>query len=1052
MKLSDPAHDEIHAKWLGRGGRPSLETCKAWFQFTDVIVHRDHNISSEDGMVRIVKTAGLDAQLLFHQFPAPILLKQTSDATESFIACEIDMESIEATETLTLIRKRLSRPSVPKEPRKQPVRLPEALLNPPKLYVDVRVGDVKGRVICDDEAAFPHDVGVDLQLDSAEFHIRSDYEHFKTPIRTSRSRTQATSESYPSLNFTINAAVHSPVVRIVQATLDEDLEAIARAKLGAPSHGGLEMVDNPIFVIEGFELSVTGNVLGKWDGDNVIIELSTLLTDARLIIDILHVELWTMSSLDILAHFAAQLKAAKAKSIRSSPLPYPSTTNILDDIPSGVQFHAAIGSVTVAATGKDINPDCTLDLYRGVLFSTRVMFRYANVVTSIHNARTRHRLKAAVLRDRLRLPEDILMQAFAYSNETDDPRAVSGLSEVVFSNTTVRRIIGTQYGVDESALSDPPINVGPNALSFSIPRIRIRSFLIRRPVHGSESLVDLVKVAVDVVLISAHIQLLDIYSILLAIQTGQRVLAIDRKPRKKTPVVTSPLTTPSSANRIGFEVTGKITSTQLVCLLPLSEVLHARLSMVSFSLTEEKKAELRWSSASVLVPSRMHHKDRQWEELGRLPGWRFTLSIDEKTGAPDIQLAGECARIRIPYGYVLSNTILSVTLAVKAVKHLVAIAPTGRYTQMPMPPAESEKVLPNIGIQIESLMFEATDSPLESRLNLAFRYNLMAQRVRLEHSDAFDAKVAKIEASTTKPNNSQLTNEWNFSKDSSIGEREARRRLRELFSSVWINQIDDAKASAMAREENMTMRFREGKTVPTTDAIPVSLYVPPSLPPLFRLSLNGVSVSIRSPGWTEDDRKAFMEDLGSGIPRKTEFTLLVPMHLDVAVDSARFVLRDLPLPLLNVPQSPDRKALVFNTDLVIGEEVGPDCSVRWVQCDVAGEHADAPGTAPFNMLIPKTNMPVKTYAQPEINVQTTGITDMAWGVSYLPVIQELMKVIDTLSTLPIDPSPTLGFWDKMRLILHWRIKVHFTGEVHVHLKGSLAIKINLLVDASNRVS
>jgi hypothetical protein len=80
-------------------------------------------------------------------------------------------------------------------------------------------------------------------------------------------------------------------------------------------------------------------------------------------------------------------------------------------------------------------------------------------------------------------------------------------------------------------------------------------------------------------------------------------------------------------------------------------------------------------------------------------------------------------------------------------------------------------------------------------------------------------------------------------------------------------------------------------------------------------------------------------------------------------------------------------------------------------------------------------MPVKTYAQPEINVNTTGITDMAWGVSFLPVIQEVMKVIDTLSTLPIDPSPSLGFWDKLRLILHWRVRVNFTGEVHVHLKG-----------------
>ncbi|KAG8796115.1 hypothetical protein FRC17_008029, partial [Serendipita sp. 399] len=423
--------------------------------------------------------------------------------------------------------------------------------------------------------------------------------------------------------------------------------------------------------------------------------------------------------------------------------------------------------------------------------------------------------------------------------------------------------------------------------------------------------------------------------------------------------------------------------------------------------------------------------------MARLPSWRIVLGPDKTTQQFLIQVIGDCARIRIPNGYILSDTILSITVAVKAAKHLVDITNAGEYTPMETPPSEEAKIVPNIHVQIDSLMFEATDSPIEARLNLAFRQNLLAQRIRVEHEEAFNAKVAKIEADQNRASaNTRREGEWNFTSEHSVGIQEARQRLRELFSNLWISQIQDAKAIAMVKEENLTMRFREGKTVQIDDAPSLSLYVPPNLPPLFRLTLNGVSVAVRSPNWDDDKRTSFMEDLGRGLPKDTQFTLLVPLHLEVAVDSARFVLRDLPLPLLNVPPCTERKALTFTTDLVIGEEIGPDESVRWVECDVAAENADAPGTAAFNIPIPKTTMPVKTYAEPEVQVNTNGITDMCWGVSYLPIMQEVMRVVDTLSTLPIDPSPPLGFWDKLRLILHWRVRVKFSGEVHVHLKGS----------------
>lgn len=49
-----------------------------------------------------------------------------------------------------------------------------------------------------------------------------------------------------------------------------------------------------------------------------------------------------------------------------------------------------------------------------------------------------------------------------------------------------------------------------------------------------------------------------------------------------------------------------------------------------------------------------------------------------------------------------------------------------------------------------------------------------------------------------------------------------------------------------------------------------------------------------------------------------------------------------------------------------------------------------------------------------------------------------MRVMDSITKAPPDPSDRLGFWDKLRLILHWRIEINFVGEgpLHFILKGS----------------
>ena len=161
----------------------------------------------------------------------------------------------------------------------------------------------------------------------------------------------------------------------------------------------------------------------------------------------------------------------------------------------------------------------------------------------------------------------------------------------------------------------------------------------------------------------------------------------------------------------------------------------------------------------------------------------------------------------------------------------------------------------------------------------------------------------------------------------------------------------------------------------------------------------------------------FLFDIGSGQPRDSEYSLLVPLHLDLAVGAITVDLRDYPLPLFAVKGKPgtEATALTFRTDLVVAEQMGSLQSVEWRDCVIVEKDFGVRGASEFHLDVPKTIMPVKTYANPEVNATTRETTEICWGISYSYTVQDVMRILETLSSAPRDPSPSVGFWDKVNL-------------------------------------
>jgi hypothetical protein len=912
----------------------------------------------------------------------------TQDPNDALLAVRLLVDRIEATERLDLLQAMLdARTPKTVDPTTLPTKSsPVPAL--PRLQLEVHVAEICGILACTRAGEEWAGLTMGLTIPAVTLRASTHFTTPSTPKSAAKGGDQPTTDAQLQMDF--DASINTDHITIVVLS-----GGISTHGSATPGHGDKS---EPFMLMDPLELSAHGTVQGQpSDGDNggVSIDLATALVDVLCATDALSVELWH----DDVIEAVTMLRTLTAP---SSPEPKPLTPpkRPWDRVPFGIVAKLGVRRLTVFVTSPDLNPNDDMQLARGVALRTSASLSYAAVKqTCLPHLPSP--LQRSQQRQKLSLPEERLVNASAAARTAAVTNQEGAFAQLALRHITVRAAFATPFAADDPYFEHEDYAHGQ---LLHVPLLVADiTFRTQRTIVGVP---DICGINVQVPDVTSTLRLSDMYSMLLASRRLQALSTPSAAKKKAAP----------KAGMMSVTVSVSLDSVQALLRLPLKQAICLRGHGFHYNIPSSGPKVFRAGELVCFVPGRDSDK---WQDFIRVKNGSVQLAQGLKT--PLKVTVDDAVRVRIPHGFVLNELVRSISISLKSLRHLVRVVQAGRHFPIAEPAPEEAKKVPHIEFRSRVFVFEADDDPLEARLGLIWRAGTAAARIRMERDDAFTAKAQAIYAQEggrdSAANVTSHTADYRFDAKHSVPISDARERLMQVHALDWMARI---KQQRETREEMEATLCREiwgdDAAAESPDFEPLVAVAPAgTVPPLLRLMAQGVHLTLSAPSFPVASLPDFLFVHGAGIPRDTAYSLLVPMHLQVALSSARLAIRDYPLPLFNIPQNQDAQlpSLEFDTDFVIAEEMGGPASVDWVNCDIVESDNGVHEASPLSVRVPKTIMPVKTYATPVIRVRGGGIADFAWGISYQAVTQDLTRVIDTIGSPPKDSSPPVGFWDKV---------------------------------------
>lgn len=984
-EISDPATNLTHLTWLGKHSDSKAYGLSLALQRTSL------QRSSHPPILSIGSTS---IQSVVSDWPVitpldPLL----RGSTNALVLLDINITSVSLMGPLDVLLQLTERRSSEGEPLLDDAPFCPAFLSPvPQIVLNFTVGPLLAQLECTNLPDIAELISFELETTGMILNSSSTFCAGAPDIALHRYALTLEDALVMSMPFHLLLHPLSLRLRSDSAKSAQSHKSVADSE---------PVVSSPLFRLEAMDANGTLTGLGKsTDQDQpilAILDTRSLFVDFHLHSEAATVELWQPSRIKIVG---ALLSLVSAHSASSSTLHRDSPA-----LQVGCSFTFSIAQAVVFITGTDLN--AVGKNPRGVALSTRISLSICTVGTN-HCYALAHVLSESHLRQMLCLPPSNLSNAtlLARTSEISPGSVIFG--RVVLWDMSVRSATAGLFSVDDPLVfqRDSPSLATNQILAIQSVNIDIK-YTTQQHSHPKNATCDTLFVVDD---FAFSFELSLVYSALLALQTIQTLL---EKLSTSSPSPSRPYRSRSASVIIHGSVKAIRSHFNFSGQRMVTRINHAEVSFGSQGPHYSVDSLFAWVP---IASPKGQRSNETWDELCCLH--KASLS-SAQLFASRIDVTTDSLRLRIPYGYVFSDLSQAAILTVKAVRHLAQIVAAGQHTAMSSPAAEDAKHVPDVTFSCRTLHLEAADDPFESQLGFNHRVGLEAAKSRFRREEAFDAKAAAVLAGhSVTPDLQSTRTDYQFHSQHSVSIQEARWRLDMVHSMDWLLRHRQQSRERVAYEA-LVARQLDGPAPRKSQTEAPNLVCPAArqcAPPLIRVMLSGLHLHLSRPSFPLEQLSSFLHDLGGGLPHDTLYSLLVPMHITCTLKSLQVSLRDYPLPLLYIPPVPagdSSDAFLFDSDLVIAEEMGPPSSIEWVPCSFNNCDGSS-GDVSMLIYVPKTLMPLKTYARPCLQVLAQSPTACAWGVSYNPALQDVVRVLESLTSEARDPSPSIGFWDKVR--------------------------------------
>ncbi|CCH60065.1 hypothetical protein TBLA_0C02560 [Henningerozyma blattae CBS 6284] len=430
----------------------------------------------------------------------------------------------------------------------------------------------------------------------------------------------------------------------------------------------------------------------------------------------------------------------------------------------------------------------------------------------------------------------------------------------------------------------------------------------------------------------------------------------------------------------------------------------------------------------------------------------FKLDILQLTRKKHINISTSLFRLHTEYHFRFYLLLDSIIASFKSFKQLkLAFSDLSEFHRL-RPSPEKPILFPHVNIYSDNFVIDVEEDPFEQELGLIYKVGILEQRERLKMLEEFhhqkslfkeDHKLDSIFTGTnqgtaqkgrTSPihdiyhQTTFVGTPYNEHKSKAWEER-ARKRLDEHFSTSWIARYRKSRLEFIGMPFNVKKEQVFGLNY---------YYNVSSLKyknTVSSLRVKNWNFTLSPPSFPLEQYPEFIYKYGKKVPKGRLYTLIFVFHLDVTATSTELRLRDYPIPILSFPK------IHTGGDFVIAERMPGLLSTRtvyvpFVPSAVSNEYMKT--NSIYGTHIISTMNSLKTIMNVKSTIESTTAAYIAWGKAMQPGFESVMLWFDFLTKPQLDPSPKLGFWDKIRNLVHgrWILEFSETSEFNIHIKGS----------------